>query len=83
MGSFLVWISLGAVMGVIILGLVYTGENTILQMLWQCLWSGSVGFFGSAFMFWQISKENAIQITIPQNNTKTSAEHWRKVYDAF
>lgn len=79
LASFLVWMTVASLMFLVILMLPYSTANPLMQVIWQCVWSGSVGFFGSAFMFWQLNKPQT-EVVPSAPEVKNDVGTWENVY---
>jgi hypothetical protein len=78
LASFIFWVVMAASLGLLVISFVYSNDKTPIQLFWQCVWSGFVGLFGSAFMFWQMQIHEDEPDTI-KTPSKTAADDWQRI----
>lgn len=83
LASFIIWITVAAVMGLAVVTIVSASENTLIQLFWQCVWSGTVSFLSGAFMFWQLRMPSSPEIISSEGQEKTGYHDLQRIYNPW
>jgi hypothetical protein len=81
--SFILWIVLGTVIGLVVVYLSFSTENSLIQLILQVIWSGTVSFLGSAFMFWQLEMQGRSDFGHVEEQQNMESDDWQRVYNPW